>query len=176
MASPEQPYLIAFILFKRMTRIERFQEQLRKVYDMRRDAILRNDFITMSRCEVKAKELEKQLQEAKMHVPVTLKNLLDSQGEDAKSAVYKSLIKCSLAADFLNDCAEAAKSELRKVGANDFVFHRDIDQLCQISKKVASLVIFDGQQVLTDMMVDNDEFIDSCHQAADKHLNETLKL
>jgi hypothetical protein len=143
---------------------------------MRRDAILRNDFITMSQCEIKAKKLEQEIQEAKMRQPVTLKSILDSQGEDVKNAVYKSLIKCSLAADFLNDCAEEAKSQINKINLKDFHFHQDIKELCALSQKVASLVIFDGQQVLTDMMVDNDEFIDSCHQAADKHLNETLKL
>lgn len=86
------------------------------------------------------------------------------------------MLKISLAADFANDCAESAKAMLAKIDLNDFSMRSEVEELCRLSQRIASFVIIPNQNVLTDMITDNTDFIDTCHEAADRHLNEKLKL
>lgn len=130
----------------------------------------------MSRANEKIVAKEKEIEEAKKYAPVRLLDILNGKGEDVKNRVYKALIKISLAADFVNDCAEDAKSVLKEIEINDFTLRADAENLCKLSQKIASFVIFPGQRVLTDMMVNNDTYIEQCHRHADAHLKRTLKL
>ena len=158
------------------TKEERIADELKKLYDMRRTALLKNDFVWLSMNDAKIKEKENELEEARMRRPMKLLDILNDKGEDVKNRVYKSLIKISLAADFVNDCAEDAKSLLKELGLNDFTLRAEAQELCKLSQKIASFVITPNQHVLTDMIVDNDKFIAQCHKAADSHLKKTLKL
>lgn len=158
------------------TKEERIADELKKLYDMRRTALLKNDFVWLSMNYAKIKEKENELEEARMRRPMKLLDILNDKGEDVKNRVYKSLIKISLAADFVNDCAEDAKSLLKELGLNDFTLRAEAQELCKLSQKIASFVITPNQHVLTDMIVDNDKFIAQCHKAADSHLKKTLKL
>lgn len=124
----------------------------------------------------KIAEVEAELETAKKYQPMKLANVLDKKEQDVKNEVYKSLLKISLAADFANDCVEETKSVLSKLGLNDFTLRADVAEMCKLSQKIASFVIIPNQRVLTDMIVDNDDFISTCHNAADKHLKETLNL
>lgn len=159
-----------------MTKIERLEAELRKLYSYRQAALMRNDLFWLSLNKDKIDRKEKELMDAKKYRPMKLAQVLDGKGKDVKDAVYKALLKISLAADFANDCVEDVKSVLARLDLNDFSLRSDIEELRKLSQKVASFVIVPNQNVLTDMMCDNADFIDACHQAADKHLKETLNL
>lgn len=159
-----------------MTRVERLEKELENLYEYRRVAMLRNDMFWLSMNQRKIEEKEKALEEARLYHPQRLSDVLADKGEDVKNKVYKALLKISLAADYANDCGEEAKSVMRDLGLKDFTLRADVDELCRLTQKIASFVIIPNQNVLTDMMCDNSDFIDACHEAADKHLNEKLKL
>ena len=159
-----------------MTKVERLEKELEKLHEYRRVAIKRNDLFWLSLNVKKIAEKEAELEQAKLYQPVRLSQILDDKGKEVKDAVYKALLKISLAADFANDCAEDAKELLAKLGLNDFSLRADVDSLREMSQKIASFVIIPNQKILEDMIVDNSEFVDSCHEAADKHLKEKLSL
>ena len=124
----------------------------------------------------KIDSLEKEIIEIRKYESCRLSDVMKDYSEDVKNDIYKHLLKISLAADFANECVEQTKSTLKKVGLNDFSLRKDVEELCRISQKLASLVIIPNQNILTDMITDNSEFIDTCDEAANKHLNEKLKL
>lgn len=159
-----------------MTKVERLEKELEKLYAYRRAAMVRNDMFWLSVNRKKIDEKEKELIEAKRYRPQRLSEALTAQGEEVKQAVYKALLKISLAADFANDCAEDAKAMLAKLDLDDFSMRSEVEEMRRLSQKIASFVIIPNQTVLTDMITDNTDFIDKCHEAADKHLNEKLKL
>ena len=158
-----------------MTRLERLQAERDRLIVWRKAAMKNNDFMNMSRATEKIAAKEKEIEEAKKYAPMRLLDILNDKGEDVKNRVYKALIKISLAADFVNDCAEEAKSVLKELGINDFSLRTEVEEMCKQSQKIASFVIF-GQQILTNMMVNNDTYIEQCHRHADAHLKRTLKL
>lgn len=158
-----------------MTRLERLQAERDKLIMWRNDAMKKNDFLNMTRANEKIAAKEKEIEKAKEYAPKRLLDILNGQGEDVKNRVYKALIKISLAADFVNDCAFEAKTELKKLGINDFTLRAEVEEMCKQSQKISSFVIF-GQQILTDMMVNNEKYIEQCHRHADAHLKRTLKL
>lgn len=161
---------------KEMTRVERLERELEKLYSYRQASMRRNDLFWLSENNGKIQEKERELIEARRYQPMKLATVLDDKGQDVKNSVYKALLKISLAADFANECSEDVKSLLSKFDLNDFSLRSDIEELCRLSQKIASFVMVPNQNVLTDMMCDNTEFIDACHSAADKHLNDKLKL
>lgn len=132
--------------------------------------------MNMTRANEKIAAKDKEIEEAKKYAPMRLLDILNGKGADVKARVYKALIKISLAADFVNDCAEEAKWVLKDLDINDFTLKSEAAELCRLSQKIASFVIFPGQRVLTDMMVNNDTYIEQCHRHADAHLKRTLKL
>jgi len=159
-----------------MTRIERIEAELEKMRRYTREATQRNDLVWLMRNKKKTEELERELQKARAYAPTRLSDILSDKGEEVKNRVYKSLLKISLAADFVNDCAEETKEVMRSLGLNDFTLRSEVDELCKLSQKIASFVIIPNQNVLTDMICDNSAFIDTAHEAADKHLNDKLGL
>lgn len=159
-----------------MTRIERLEAALSEYYRFRAAAGRKGDFAKIQMYQKKIDELQAELIECRRYQPMKLRDILDSEGEDVKNRVYKVLLKISLAADFANECAEQAKSELATLGLNDFSLRGDVEELCRLSQKIASFVIIPNQNVLTDMMTDNSDFIGICDEAADRHLNDKLKL
>lgn len=158
-----------------MTRLERLQAERDKLIMWRNEAMKNNDFLNMTRANEKIAAKEKEIEEAKKYAPMRLKDILDNKGEDVKNRVYKALIKISLAADFVNDCAFEAKTLLKELDVNDFTLRAEVEEMCKQSQKIASFVII-GQKFLTDMIVDNDTYIEQCHRHADAHLKRTLKL
>lgn len=158
-----------------MTRLERLQAERDRLIMWRSEAMKNNDLINMARADKKIAAKEKEIEEAKKYAPMGLKDILDNKGEDVKNRVYKALIKISLAADFVNDCAFEAKTLLKELDVNDFTLRAEVEEMCKQSQKIASFVII-GQKLLTDMIVDNDTYIEQCHRHADAHLKRTLKL
>lgn len=159
-----------------MIKEEKIKRELEKLYEYRRQALKRNDLMWMVRNNAKIKEKEAELEECKKYHPMRLKDILDDKGEDVKNKVYKTLLKISLAADYVNDCVVEAKEVMKELGLNDFTLRTDAEELCKLSQKIASFVIIPNQHALTDMMVENEKFISRCHQAANTHLKRTLNL
>lgn len=168
--------IVRNVSFKTMTKEERINGELEKLYNYRREAMARNDFAWLLKNDAKIKEKEKELEECKKYRPMKLKEVLDGKSEATKNEVYRSLLKISLAADFVNDCAEEVKTLMKNLGFNDFTLRTETAELCKLSQKIASFVIIPNQRVLTDMLVDDDRFIGLCHAAADEHLKNTLDL
>lgn len=162
-------------LYLKMTRLERLEKDLAKLNECKKAALAKKDFFWLTKNGKKIKRLEEEIAAAKMREPIKLSEAL-SKDDMVRDDIYRKLLKCSLAADFINDCSEEVKSALKKHGFTDFHFREDIDRICELSQKIASLVIIPKQTCLTDMIVNNDEFIETCHAAANKHLSETLML
>lgn len=159
-----------------MTRLERLQAERDRLIMWRSEAMKNNDLINMARADKKIAAKEKEIEEAKKYAPMRLLDILNGKGEDVKNRVYKALIKISLAADFVNDCAEEAKDVMKEIGVNDFTLRAETKELCRLSQKIASFVCFKEGNALADMMVNNDTYIEQCHRHADAHLKRTLKL
>ena len=159
-----------------MTKLERLRQTRQRLESDRAYALRRNDLVTMIRIEQKLKVVNDDIKEAEQYEPIQLSEALKQYGQDVKDRVYKCLLECSLVADLLNDCSEVVKSELKKIGLDDFHFRADIEAMCKLSRNLAALVIIPNQPTLTDMMCDNAEYIDKCHDAANEHLKAKLNL
>ena len=159
-----------------MTKLERLQAERDKLIMWRNEAMKNNNLMNMYKIQEKINKKDKEVEEAKKYAPMKLLNVLNGKGENVKNRVYKALLKISLAADFVNDCAVETKEVMKELGLNDFTLRADAEELCKLSQKIASFVIIPKQQVLTDMMVENEKFISRCHQAANTHLKRTLNL
>lgn len=166
---------LCWVFILAMTKLDRIKAKIAHLREDRRVAIRKCDMFKLAEIDRAIHETEAALEEAKSLEPRRLSEVL-SHDDIIRDDLYRKLLKCSLAADFCNNCVEDVKATLKKHGLNDFSFRRDVEELCKLSQKIASLVIIPNQQVLTDMMTDNDEFIDTCDTAADKHLKEKLKL
>lgn len=159
-----------------MTKLERLKQKLERLVDEKNTALKQNNLMALLRINAKIEEINDDIAEAEQYEPQQLSAALKNYGEDVKNRVYKALLECSLAADLLNDCSENVKSELKKIGLDDFHFREDIENMCKLSQSLALLVIIPGQTSLTDMICDNADYIDKCHAAADSHLAKKLKL
>lgn len=159
-----------------MTRIERLQAELSKLYEYRRSAMEKGNLYWAEINDAKIKEKEAQLAEAKSYEKVTLNKALSEHSEEMKNKVYKLMLKASLAADFLNDCAGEVEDAMKELGIVDFSFKKELELISKLSAKISSFVCLPSQENLTNMMVYDDEFIATCNEAADKHLKETLNL
>lgn len=159
-----------------MTRLERIKSELDKLIAYRSEAMKQNNLFLLQSIQEKIKNKEKELQQAKDYAPMRLLDFLNDKGEDVKNKVYKVLIKISLASDYVAKCAYDAKDLLKEIGVNDYSLKSDIEALRKVSDKIAAFVCVPDQQCLTDMLVDNDEFIETCDEASDKHLKERLGL
>ena len=159
-----------------MTKLERLQAERDKLIMWRNEAMKNNNLMNMYKIQEKINKKDEEIEEAKKYAPMKLLDILNGKGENVKNRVYKALLKISLAADFVNDCAVETNEVMKALGLNDFTLRADAEELCKLSQKIASFVIIPKQQVLTDMMVENEKFISRCHQAADTHLKSTPHL
>lgn len=156
-------------------KIERLKEQIRKVRAMRQDFLNQNCFMSLHKCDAKIAELEAKLHDAEMYEPVQLREILSSD-ELSKNNIYGKLLKINLAADFLNDVTMDCRQALKKLGVGNMHFQKDLDEIFKLSARVADLISKTSEEDLTDFIVNDDEFIEACHAAANKHLDSTFKL
>lgn len=159
-----------------MTRLERKQMELERLQKLRLKAVQHGDLLWITKNEPKITALKDEITKMRYNNNARLSEVLKEYGDDVKDRVYKCLLKISLAADYVNECSEQTKDVLREINLKDFMMRADVDEIRRLSQKVASIVLIPQQELLTDMMVDNAEFIDACDEAADKYLNEKLKL
>lgn len=159
-----------------MTKLDRLLQQKEELQKHVKVAVQRNNFSWLSMIHAKMEQIDKEIAQARRFYPTKLSEALSEYNDETKNEIYKSLIKISLAADYVNECVENAKETLKSVQIKNFSLRSDAEELCKLSQKIASFVLLPNQRLLEEMIVDNSDFIDACDSAADKHLKEKLNL
>lgn len=159
-----------------MTRLERKEAELDKLYQYRAAAMKRNDIMWLQVNQKRISALEAEIAEMRKYEPKRLSELLVDRDESVKNEIYKSLLRISLLADVVNEAAERCRSVLKQYGLNDFHFRHKVVELSKISQEVAGIVIIPESGILLDFIVNDDEVVDKCVDIADKYLNDKLKI
>lgn len=159
-----------------MTRLERKQAELEKLYKYRKAAMDANDFYWMQKNDEKIAALNEEIADMKRIAAETLLDVLSDKDESAKNEVYKSLLRISLMADACNEACVVTRQLLSKYGVTDFSFRQKVDDLCKLSQDIASITIQCKNQTMEDFIVDNDLFVDMCMKHADAHIKRKLKI
>lgn len=159
-----------------MTRLERKEAELNKLYEFRKVALERNDIMWLHRNQHKISEIENEVEGMKRHQSATVFSVLSDKDEMVKNGVYKALLRISLMADACNEACEEAFSLLKQYGITDFSFRSKVKELCKLSQDIASVTIRTQNKMMEDFIVDNDTFVDMCMKHADAHLKRKLKI
>lgn len=159
-----------------MTRLERKEAELEKLYQYRAAAIRQNNLYWLSMNAEKIDALEKEVIELKQNQSKTVFSVMADKGEKDKDRVYKALLRIHLMADATNEACEVAKSILKEYGVTDFSFRKKVDELCKLSQEIASITIRANNKDMEDFIVDDDTFVDMCMKHADAHIKRKLKL
>lgn len=159
-----------------MTRLERKELELDKLYGYRSAAIRNNDLIWLSANQKKIDELEKEIIEMKKYEPMKLSEALNEYGTEAKNEVYRHLLRVSLLSDVVTEALMECRKCLDKYGLREYTYRHDVAEMDRLSKKIANIVLIAGNYALEDFIVDNGEMMDVCLDAADKHIREKLRL
>lgn len=171
-----------------MTRLERKEAELNKLYEFRAAALRSNDLLWLSHNNHRIDALEKeviamrndvkhQMDEHQRMASASLKDLLESKGEDTKNRFYVGMIRISMLADAVNEACEEIRSMMRnELNAVDFSLRKEVNELTAISRRIASFVCRTGSPILEDCIVDDDKFVDNCMKLATKHITSKLKI
>lgn len=159
-----------------MTRLERKEAELNKLYEYRALAMRKNDLLWMHRNQSKIDELEKEIIEMRKNQSATVFSVLKDKDEMVKNEVYKSLLRISLMADACNEACEIAKERLSDVGITAFSFQDKVKELCRLSQEIASVAIRSKNELMIDFLTEDDEFLEKCMANADEYLKAKLKL
>lgn len=159
-----------------MTRLERKEAELKRLYGYKRHFMEQNDILSMHRTQEKINQIEKEVEEIKRYEPQRLGDLLADRDESVKNGIYKALLRISLLADVVNEAAEEARSILRKLGIDDFAFRQKVTELCKLSQEIACVPLIQKGSLLEDFIVDNEKFVNMCMKHADAHIKRKLKL
>ena len=165
---------LGFFIF--MTRLERKESELQKLYEYRKAAMARNDFYWLQCNQEKIQELENEIEEMKSHQTSTVFSILSDKDDMVKDGVYKALLRISLMADACNEACEIAFDLLKQYGITDFSFRNDVKELCKMSSKIACVTLRAKSKFLEDFIVDNEKFVDMCMKHADAHIKRKLKI
>lgn len=175
-------------LFYFMTRLERKQAELEKLYQYRQAALKNNDFMWLSMNQAKIDALEKEIiairdenrikiEESRRMAVTSLKELLENKGEEVKNRFYVGMIRISMLADAVNEAAEEVRSMMKKeLDVVDFSLRNEVNHLAEMSRKIASFVCATGSPILEDCIVNDDKFVDCCMRLATKHITSKLKI
>lgn len=159
-----------------MTRLERKEAELEKLYQYRQEAMRQNNFYWLHKNQGRIDELSKDVEELKKIESATVFSVLSDKDKMVKNGVYKALLRISLMADACNEACEVAKSLLKEHGITDFSFRHKIDELCKLSSEIAGVTLKTKNKTMEDFIVDNETFVDMCMKHADAHLKRKLKL
>lgn len=160
-----------------MTRLERRQADLDKLYEYRDAALKANDLYWLHKNQAKIVELEKEVRELKLYGTKEtryLRDVLDKFSEEDKNTIYKDLLRITLLCDVVNEVAEMAKSDMRKVGIVDFSFSKKIEDMCKLSQEIASILILPNNQILDDFIINDNECVDKCVEIANKYIDTKI--
>lgn len=159
-----------------MTRLERKEAELDKLYLYRASAIRQNNLYWLNMNADKIDALEKEVIELKKNQSATVFSVLADKDEAVKDEVYKALLRINLMADACNEACEVAKGLLKEHGIVDFSFRAKVDELCKLSQEIASVTIMCKNKTMEDFIVDNGTFVDMCMKHADAHIKRKLKM
>ena len=138
-----------------MTRLERKEAELEKLYQYRQLAMQNNDFMWMQRNQEKIISLEKEIEELRNNESATVFSVLSDKDKMVKAGVYKALLRISLLADATNEACEIAKSLLKEHGITDFAFRHKVDEMCKLSSEIAAVTLRSKNESMADFIVDN---------------------
>lgn len=159
-----------------MTRLERKEQELEKLYEYRAAAIKMNNLMWLQRNQDRIDVLEKEVIELRKNHADTVFSVLSDKPEMIRDEVYKSLLRISLMADACNEACEMCREKLAKHGIVSFSFQDDVRKLCELSQKIASVTLRSKNKILEDFIVNNDTFVKMCIKHADAHIKRTLHL
>lgn len=159
-----------------MTRLERKETELERLYEYRAAAMRSNDILWLSANQKKIDALEKEIIECRRHEHQTVFDVLSDKDECVKNGVYKALLTISLMADACNEACETARELLAKHGVTEFSFQSKVKELCRLSREIASVTVHTGSKVMEDFIVDDGTFVDMCMKHANAHLKRKLRL
>lgn len=159
-----------------MTRLERKEAELEKLYEYRAAARRQNNLMWLRVNEPKIDALEKEVTECRRHEHQTVFSLLSDKDECVKNGIYKALLTISLMADATNEACENARELLAKHGVTAFSFQEKVKELCRLSREIAGVTLARPNSVMEDFIVNDDTFVDMCMKHANAHLKRKLKL
>lgn len=125
------------------------------------------------------KQLEEEIarlkEEKDNYKRVTLKDLLP-EDEVVRNNVHKQLVAISLAADYLLQEAE----DFREILANLGILSADIDdevkEVVKMANKTASRMVGTKAKQLENVLLENQELLQSLHEVTMDYINKTLEL
>lgn len=164
------------VFFIIMTRLERKEAELERMYEYRAAARRRNARLWLMQNEPKICALEKEVIECRRNQHQTVRAFLEDKDECVKNGVYKALLTISLMADACNEACENARELLSKHGVTEFSFQEKVKELCRLSREIAGVTISRPNRVMEDFIVDDGTFVDMCMKHANAHIKRKLKL
>lgn len=171
-----------------MTRLERKESELDKLYEYRAAALKSNDLMWLSQNRDKIDALEKEvialrsesrrrLEEHKKTVVLSLTECLEQKSPELKAEFYVAIFRISMLADAVNEACEVVNTLMEsEFGAVNFSLKKEVKQLVNLSRQIASYVCRTGAPSLQDCIVDNEKFVDNCMKLATKHITSKLKI
>lgn len=160
-----------------MTRLERKEAELQKFIEYRDTALKKNDVMWLSRNRQRIYALENELAEMRKHVAISLKDQLKDRGEEVKNRFYVGMIRISMLADVVNEACEEVRDLMKnELNAVDFTLRKEVEDMTNLSRRIASFVCATGHPALEDCIVDDDKFVDACMKLATKHIVSKLKI
>lgn len=160
-----------------MTRLERKEAELEKLYEYRTAARKQNNLYWLQKNQPKIEALEREIIEMRRHRTESLHDAFADKDEDVKNRFYVALIRISMLSDAVYEACEEARDLMKKeLNAVDFSLRSEVDELATLSRRMASFVCGTGSRLLEDCIVDDGKFVDCCMKLATKHITSKLKI
>lgn len=159
-----------------MTRLERKEVELQKLYEYRRIALGRNDLMWLQRNQAKIDALEKEIEECKSFESKRLSDALSEEDNDSKMEIFKLLLRVHLLADATYAATCEVRDAMKAKGIEDFKFRQKVKDLSDLAMSVSAIAFSSNNQLIEDVIVDDDKFVELCIKHADAHLKRKLKL
>ena len=103
----------------------------------------------------------------------TLKELMPKD-EVIRRGIHISLIKVSLASDYLYDCLHELKCKMDAIGLISATFYKEIERVSEESNQLASKLIFDQAPVLQNILLEDDEMVDKIHNIINEYIINSI--
>lgn len=156
-----------------MKRSERLKENLSKVKSQMMALYREGNFIKAQKLQAKIGYLEEQIKEAEAYEPHKLSELIDKETLE-KHKIAEKMVALHLAADFLTDCGHDLKDALKTLGLEGCSLYPLVEDIRKKASDFAALVCHPEFAGLSDFMVNNDEYIDECHQVTQNYIQKHL--
>lgn len=154
-----------------MTKIERYESQLKELQDKQRQFLLKRDLTSASKLNSKIEDVKQKIADCNAYEVGKLSDMLDKK-EMERLKVFEKMIKISLAADFLLDCAIDYSDTLKKVGLNDITMSKLVKPIWEQAQKLVNMPSQEQYGELLNFMLEDDVLIDDMHLLANRYLNK----